>query len=128
MSKISRREALRNRNGGNGVTAFDFNPDKRLFVLYRAMQLELQSIMVHGSTKEDQTAKANADRLWEIGDEILDLPAQTIAGVAVKIRVAITSLVAMSLNAGVEMAEDCPPIKVMSAALADAERLAGMTP
>ena len=40
-----------------------------------------------------------------------------------KIRIAIVSLLAMALNAGIEEAEDFPPVKFMNAALADAEPL-----
>ena len=102
------------------------HPDKRLFVLLQAMQLELGSLDAysHGHGNDDSDAGTDCTRLWAIRDEVLALPAQTIAGLAVKIRVAKVSLLALAAEAGVEAPEKCPPIDVLDAVLADAERLA----
>ena len=108
-----------------GPTLVPDNPDKRLFQLFRAAQLELQSMLAEVDESQPD-AECDSERFFRISDEILDLPAQTFAGVAVKIRAAIVSFMAMCHFAGIEMADDALPIKAMKAAAEDAERLSGV--
>ena len=129
MSKITRRNALA--RGGQGDMTGGFalvpdHPDKRLFQLFKAFLLELASIRAQAAATQSQPdAVFNAERFWDVSNEILALPAETVDGVATKIRVAIVSFVAMCECAGIEMADDALPLKMLNGVADDAERLAG---
>ncbi len=108
-----------------GPTLVPDNPDKRLFQLFRAAQLELMSIMADIDESQPE-ALCDSERFFRISDEILDTPAQTFAGVAIKIRAALVSFMAACKFGGIELADDALPIKTLSAAAEDAERLSGV--
>ena len=101
------------------------NTDKQLSQLFRAVQLELFSMMAEIDPSQPE-ALCDSERFWRITDEILDTPAQTLVGVAIKIKAATVSFMSMCHFAGIEMADDALPIKMLSAAAKDAERPSGV--
>ena len=98
--------------------------DKYIFQMFEALQREFQSIVIEGRARGNPDAELNSDRLGQLCDAIVTTQAQTNAGLAVKARAALMSLMAMALNAGVNMAEDCPPVAILKSVIDNAERLA----
>ena len=95
----------------------------RLNAEYRTLLGEINAGK-HYDADGDLSAEAT-DRRDDLERKIADTPAETVAGVATKIRVAIVSFMAMCECAGIEMADDALPLKMLNGVADDAARLAG---
>ena len=100
------------------------HPDRYIFQMFEALKREMDSLLPEGRARGEPDAKLDDERFWRLCDTIFGTPAHTNAGLAVKARAAYTSLLALALNAGIEMGEHWPPVAILMSVINDAERLA----